>query len=146
MTLQGQPLANDFNQDFGPIPLSTALTFSVNTFFAQLGLEVGQDTMFEYMDRFGFNSTPPIDLPEDQVYVSGIFDFATGEFLDEDDPIDLARVAFGQERLLATPLQMTEVAAAVANDGTLMEPRLWDRVIDPDGRLRDRMDPRCNPR
>ena len=138
---QGQPLANDFNQDFGPIPLHTALTFSVNTFFAQLGLEVGQDIMFEYMERFGFNSTPEIDLPEDQVYVSGVVDFATGEFLDQDDPVDLARIAFGQERLLATPLQMTEVAAAVANDGVLMRPRLWDRVIDPDGRLRDRMEP-----
>ena len=141
LTIQGQPLANDFNEDFGEIPLSTGLTFSVNTFFAQLGLEVGQDTMFKYMERFGFNSSPPIDLPDDQVLTSGVYDFATGEFLDEDDPVDLARIAFGQERLLATPLQMTQVAAAVANEGTLMQPRLWDRVVDPDGRLRDRMDP-----
>ena len=97
--------------------------------------------MFDYMDRFGFNATPPIDLPDDQVFKSGVYDFATGQFLDENDPVDLARIAFGQERLLVTPLQMTEVAAAVANGGTLMKPRLWDRVIDPDGRLRDRMDP-----
>ena len=33
-----------------------------------------------------------------------------------------------------TPLQMAEVAAAVANGGELMEPRLWSKVIDPDGR------------
>ena len=33
-----------------------------------------------------------------------------------------------------TPLQMAEVAATVANNGELMEPRLWSRVIDPDGR------------
>ena len=141
LTIQGQPLANDFNQDFGSIPLHTALTFSVNTFFAQLGLEVGQDIMFNYMNRFGFNSKPQIDLPEDQVFTSGVYDFATGEFLDSDDPVDLARIAFGQERLLVTPLQMAEVAAAVANDGTLMKPRLWDRVVDADGRLRDRMEP-----
>ena len=143
LTIQGQPLANDFNVDYGPIPLSLALTDSVNTFFAQLGLEVGQATLFEYMERFGFNSKPQIDLPEDQVFTSGVYDFATGEFLDEDDPVDLARIAFGQERLLVTPLQMAEVAAAVANDGTLMRPRLWDRVVDPDGRLRDRMDPQA---
>jgi peptidoglycan glycosyltransferase len=143
LTIQGQPLANDFNEDFGEIDLQTGLTFSVNTFFAQLGLKVGQDTMFEYMERFGFNSQPQIDLPSDQVYTSGVYDFETGEFLDQNDPVDLARVAFGQERLLVTPLQMTEVAAAVANDGTLMRPRLWDRVIDPDGRLRDRMDPQA---
>ena len=33
-----------------------------------------------------------------------------------------------------TPLQMAEVAATVANQGELMEPRLWSKVIDPDGR------------
>ena len=141
LTVQGQPLANSDGTSYGPIPLSTGLTFSVNTYFAQLGLEVGQDVLFEYMDRFGFGSKPQIDLPSDQVFTSGVYDFESGEFLDEDDPVDLARIAFGQERLLVTPLQMAEVAAAVANSGTLMRPRLWDRVIDPDGRLRDRMDP-----
>ena len=50
-------------QSFGPITLDTALTYSVNTWFAQLGQQVGEDTLFEYMDRFGFNSTPAIDLP-----------------------------------------------------------------------------------
>jgi peptidoglycan glycosyltransferase len=39
-----------------------------------------------------------------------------------------------------TPLQMAQVAAAVANDGELMEPRLWSKVIDPDGR-EDKLDP-----
>lgn len=143
LTIQGQPLANDFNIDYGPIPLSVALTDSVNTYFAQLGLDVGQETLFEYMDRFGFNSRPRLDLPSDQLFTSGVYDFTTESFLDEDDPVDLARIAFGQERLLVTPLQMTQVAAAVANGGTLMRPRLWDRVVDPDGRLRDRMEPQA---
>jgi peptidoglycan glycosyltransferase len=141
LTIQGQPLANDFNQDFGPIPLSTGLTYSVNTFFAQLGLRVGQDTLFDYMDRFGFNATPQLDLPSDQLYTSGVFDIESDSFLGPDDPVDLARIAFGQERLLVTPLQMTEVAAAVANEGDLMRPRLWERVIDPEGRVRDRVQP-----
>ena len=32
-----------------------------------------------------------------------------------------------------TPLQMAEVAAAVANRGKLMKPQIWSRVVDPDG-------------
>ena len=85
------------------------------------------------MEKFGFNSTPPIDLPDDEVYESGVF----GEdgLLTARDPVDLARVAIGQERLLATPLQMAMVAAAVANGGKLMKPQIWNRVIDPDGRV-----------
>ena len=43
-------------------------------------------------------------------------------------------MAIGQERLRVTPLQMAEVAATVANKGELMEPRLWSKVIEPDGR------------
>jgi peptidoglycan glycosyltransferase len=137
--VQGQPLSNDFNQSFGPIALDTALTNSVNTWFAQLGEQLGADTMFEYMDAFGFGSTPAIDLPADQVYTSGIFE--GGELLGRNDPVDVARVAFGQERLAVTPLQMAEVAAAVANGGSLMKPQIWSRVVDPDGRVTERLDP-----
>ncbi len=137
--VQGQPLSNDFNQDFGAISLDTALTNSVNTWFAQLGEQLGTETMFEYMDAFGFGSTPAIDLPDDQVYRSGIY--GEGELLGSGDPVDIARVAFGQERLAVTPLQMAEVAAAVANGGSLMKPQIWSRVVDPDGRVIDRLDP-----
>jgi penicillin-binding protein A len=136
---EGHELANDFNQDWGAISLDTALTNSVNTWFGQLGQQVGQDRLFETMEKFGFNSTPPIDLPEDQVETSGIFE--NGHTLHKNDPVDLARVAIGQERLLATPLQIAMVAAAVANGGKLMKPQIWNRVVDSDGRVVKRLDP-----
>lgn len=139
LDVQGQPLANDFNQDFGAIGLDTALTNSVNTWFAQLGEEVGSETLFDYMADFGFGSPPAIDLPDDQVYRSGVFE--SGDLLGRNDPVDVARVAIGQERLAVTPLQMAEVAAAIANGGTLMKPQIWSRVVDPDGRVTERLDP-----
>ncbi|HEX8959033.1 MAG TPA: penicillin-binding protein 2 [Solirubrobacterales bacterium] len=139
LAVQGQPLQNDFNQSFGPISLDTALTFSVNTWFAQLGQRLGEQTLFDYMRRFGFNATPAIDLPSTQVYKSGVFQ---GEdLLGPGDPVDLARVAIGQERLAVTPLQMAEVAATVANGGKLMKPQIWSRVVDPDGRVVKRLEP-----
>ena len=136
---QGSPLSNDYNQDFGSISLDTALTNSVNTWFAQLGEQLGPDVLFEYMDAFGFGSIPAIDLPATQVYRSGLFE--EEELLDRGDPIDPARVAIGQERLAVTPLQMAQVAAAVANGGRLMKPQIWSRVVDPDGRVTKRLDP-----
>jgi peptidoglycan glycosyltransferase len=137
--VQGQPLANSDGASYGPIPLEAALTGSVNTWFAQLGEQIGSDPLFDYMDRFGFGSTPPIDLPDDQVYRSGVFE--GGDLLGRGDPVDVARIAIGQERLAVTPLQMALVAAAVANEGTLMKPQIWSRVVDPDGRVTDRLDP-----
>jgi peptidoglycan glycosyltransferase len=92
------------------------------------------------MEKFGFNSTPAIDLPSGEVSKSGVYN-EEEELLNANDPVDLARVAIGQERLVVTPLQMAEVAAAVANKGKLMKPQIWSRVVDPDGRVTKRLDP-----
>jgi peptidoglycan glycosyltransferase len=140
LEVEGTPLRNDFGISWPGATLDTALTNSVNTWFGQLGQRLGEDTLFEYMERFGFNSTPAIDLPPDEVSKSGVFD-EEGELLGAGDPVDLARVAIGQERLAVTPLQMAEVAAAVANEGRLMKPQIWSRVVDPDGRVTKRLDP-----
>ncbi len=130
--ISGFPLSNAGNEQFGVIPMTTALTNSVNTWWAEAGEDLGTETMLRYMDRFGFNQKPRLDYPSFQLATSGIFE--GNRLLTSADPIDIGRVAIGQERLRVTPLQMAEVAAAVANDGELMEPRLWSKVIDPDGR------------
>jgi penicillin-binding protein A len=128
----GVSLSNAGGEQFGDIDMTTALTNSVNTWWAQVGEQLGKDTMFKYMARYGFDAKPRLDYPGFQLATSGVFD--GNELLDAGDPIDIGRVAIGQERLRVTPLQMAEVAATVANKGELMEPRLWSKVIDPDGR------------
>jgi peptidoglycan glycosyltransferase len=137
---EGHELNNDFTQNWGGISLDTALTNSVNTWFGQLGQKLGQAKLFETMEKFGFSAKPPIDLPEEEVLPSGVVG-ENNEILRRKDPVDLARVAIGQERLLATPLQMAEVAAAVANKGKLMKPQIWSKVINPDGRVTESMSP-----
>ena len=131
-TIGGVALSNSGGEQFGDIDMTTALTNSVNTWWAQVGEKLGNDTMFQYMDRFGFDAKPRLDYPSFQLATSGVFD--GNKLLGPGDPIDIGRVAIGQERLRVTPLQMAEVAATVANKGELMEPRLWSKVIDPDGR------------
>jgi penicillin-binding protein A len=130
--IEGVPLNNSGGEQFGTIDMTTALTNSVNTWWAQAGEKLGKDTMFKYMDRFGFDSKPRLDYPGFQLAASGVYD--GNKLLGPSDAIDIGRVAIGQERLRVTPLQMAEVAATVANNGELMEPRLWSKVIDPDGR------------
>jgi peptidoglycan glycosyltransferase len=132
IAIEGVPLANSGGEQFGDIPMTTALTNSVNTWWAQAGEKVGKDTMFKYMDRYGFNAKPRLDYPGFQLAASGVYD--GNKLLGPGDTIDIGRVAIGQERLRVTPLQMAEVAATVANEGELMEPRLWSKVIDPEQR------------
>jgi peptidoglycan glycosyltransferase len=135
----GVPLTNFGGQSFGSVPLTTALTKSVNTVWAQVGERLGKDTMYKYMRRFGFNSKPPIDLPGDELRTSAVFDGA--KVLDDSDAVDIGRVAIGQERLLVTPLQMAMVVSAIANDGSLMRPHLVQEVRDQDGRTVREVEP-----
>ena len=130
--ISGAPLNNAGGEQFGEIDMETALTNSVNTWWAEAAEQIGADTMLNYMDRYGFSQKPRLDYPDFQLATSGVFE--GNRLLTSDDLIDIGRVAIGQERLRVTPLQMAEVAAAVANGGELMEPRLWSKVIDPDGR------------
>jgi penicillin-binding protein A len=131
--IDGVPLSNSGGEQFGDIDMTTALTNSVNTYWAQVGEKLGKQTMFKYMDRYGFDAKPRLDYPGFQLAASGVY--SGNRLLGPSDAIDIGRVAIGQERLRVTPLQMAEVAATVANKGELMEPRLWSKVIDPDGRV-----------
>jgi peptidoglycan glycosyltransferase len=142
----GVDLSNAGGEQFGDIDMRTALTHSVNTYFAQLGESVGTETLLEYMDRFGFGSDPEVQLPDDQKAASGIFVVGgKAGFKQVDEGFDLARVAIGQGgeegEVRASVTQMAEVAATIANGGTLMKPTLVEKVVDPDGRVTDELDP-----
>jgi peptidoglycan glycosyltransferase len=137
--ISGVPLENSGGQSFGEIDMTTALTNSVNTYWAQVGEQIGNDIMFEYMKRFGFNATPPVDYPPEELNPSGIYG-EDGKLLDAGDSIDIGRAAIGQERLLVTPIQMAMVAATVANGGEMMRPTFLQSVTDPDGRITDELD------
>ena len=138
----GVPLANDFNEDFGQIDLKTALAKSVNTAFANVGEKLGKSVMKEYMERFGFDAKPALDYPKDSMSASVVAPSPPGRAVPPTSRfVDLGRMSIGQGGLQATPLQMAQVAAAVANGGKLMKPHLATRVVDRDGRTVDRVEP-----
>jgi peptidoglycan glycosyltransferase len=139
----GVPLSNcctEGSGNYGPLTLTEALAKSVNTVWGEVGEKLGKSLMFKYMQRFGFDRKPQLDLPSDELGPSGVYD-SHGHLLGPSDAIDIGRVAIGQERLRVSPLQMAEVAAAVAGGGKLMKPRLVDRVENPDGRTVDTRSP-----
>ncbi len=139
--ISGVELANAGDRSYGDITLTTALTNSVNTVFAQIGEDLGAETMVRYMKRFGFYEDPPLDYPEQQMSPSGVR--RDGRLVD--GRFDVGRVAIGQGgqegQMLVTPLQMAMVAGAVANGGELVAPRLTERIVDRDGRTAERVEP-----
>lgn len=138
----GQRVNNyDTSSPFGRVSFSQALVNSINSSFCEMGKEMGPGVILDYARKFGFYEDPPVDLPADERAPSGLFD--NGRLLPESQEgrADPGRLAFGQERMLVTPMQMAMVAAAVGNRGVVMEPYLTDRVKAPDGSVLTRTEP-----
>ncbi len=138
--VSGVPLQNDENESFGQITLTQALAKSVNTVWAQVAEHVGKRTMARYMARFGFGRKPQLDYPAKEMSSSG--EYLGNRLLSPTSSrVDVGRMGIGQDKLEATPVQMAEVAAAVANGGKLMTPHMTARIVDRDGRTVQRISP-----
>ena len=119
----GQPLGNFGGGTCGG-PLPEVMRVSCNTAFAQLGLDIGGPGMTAGSENFGFNKTPPIDLPS---AAKSLFPDASA--FDRDKPA-LAKSAIGQQDVAATPMQMAMVAAGIANNGVIMTPHVMKEITD----------------
>jgi len=139
-TFSATPLSNFGGQSFGSVSLTQALTQSVNTVWAEVGVQLGEETMTEYMEDFGLFEQPPLDYPDTQLFTSGTY--LDNELVKPTEQgQDLGRIAIGQAGLLVTPLQMAMITGTVANDGVLMEPRIAREITDRDGRTVDEVEP-----
>ena len=106
----------------GQQSLADALRISCNTAFAQLGVALGEDRIRETAQAFGIDQeTSPVPLPVVESTVGDI-----------DGDAQLAQASIGQQNVQITPLQGAMIAAAIANDGTLMKPYLVDQLQAPD--------------
>jgi cell division protein FtsI/penicillin-binding protein 2 len=91
-----------------------AFAHSCNAVFAPLGPAVGNDTLVETSEKFGFNQPPtlyPAQITREVDPEESSIPTEIGE------EIDLGVSAIGQGEVLATPLEMASVSQAVANDG-----------------------------
>jgi peptidoglycan glycosyltransferase len=136
-TEYGKRVSNAGNPEapeaFGNVDFLQAYEHSINAVFCNIGQKLGAARIVDKAKEFGFYSQPPIELPSNTVSPSGEFDFRRHRLFDDPRLMDPGRLAFGQDKLLVTPLQMALVAGAVANGGTIMEPHLVKKVTAPGG-------------
>lgn len=123
----------------GPSDVRTAIAQSNDIFFYTVGggygsIEgLGMSRMKKYENLFGFGSELGIDLPNE----------SSGFIPDEDWKLskkgekwyigDSYHCAIGQGFVLATPLQLADYTAAIANGGTLYVPHVVNRIRKTDG-------------
>jgi penicillin-binding protein A len=143
----GQKVYNSGNPDqngpeqYGHVNLVEAFQHSINAVFCNIGKRIGAKRILDKAKEFGFYSTPPLELPADERAPSGLYNFRKHTLIDDASKVDPGRLAFGQERMLVTPLQMALVAAGVADGGKVMTPHLLKAVRSPGGSVVSRIHP-----
>jgi penicillin-binding protein A len=136
-TEYGQRVSNagdpEAPERFGNVNFVQAYQHSINAVFCDMGKKLGAGKVLDKAKDFGFYANPPLELPSNEVAGSGEYDFRKHQLFDDPGLADPGRLAFGQDKLLVTPLQMALVAAGVANGGKVMEPHLVKKVTRPGG-------------
>jgi penicillin-binding protein A len=124
-------LCNDGTTPLNSTPCGGTMTLmlpqSCDPGYGTLGVAVGVDTLRQQATLFGFNSVPPIDLPN--VLAS------TVQQLPANAQINQAYTAIGQEFVKTTALQNAMVASGIANGGVVMTPHLMSQIRDSKGNI-----------
>lgn len=107
-----------------------ALQNSCNVAFANIGIKLGGEKLYEYVQKFGLMEKTGIELGGE---ASGIF-FDEATLANPDSYASLTSAAFGQT-FKVTPLQLVRAIAAVVNGGYLLEPHVVKEVLDEDGNV-----------
>jgi cell division protein FtsI/penicillin-binding protein 2 len=121
--------------DHKPYNLLTVLniiTYSSNIGAAKIGLRLGEQTLWQYIHRFGFGERTGIPLPAE---APGIVHAVTNW-----NKISIAQIPMGQG-VAVTSLQMVMAMCAIANNGILMRPMLVNRLEESNGTLAVQYDP-----
>lgn len=117
----------------GYINIHDAIVESSDTFFYQIGLKLGVDKIAKYAKSFGFGKKTGILLNDEK---DGLVPTAlwkkkvVGERWVDGETLT---IAIGQGYFLATPLQVVNAFAAIANGGRLLVPQIVDRIEDENG-------------
>jgi cell division protein FtsI (penicillin-binding protein 3) len=109
---------------FGVLTIADALAQSSNVGAIKLGLLVGNESMYDYMKRFGFGSRTGVDLAGESPGMLAQ--------VNRWQPSSIGSLAMGQE-IMVTPLQMATAYSVLANGGMLVKPHVVRELRSPDG-------------
>ena len=134
---------NHETSDLGLIDLRTAIARSCNSFYYELGKRLNDkdpDLLPNTAKSFGLGSATDVDFVFESAGIVPSPAWKKDRFKDDPanaawNPGDATNLAIGQGFLLATPLQMANYVAAVANDGIVWKPRLVVELRDRGGQV-----------
>jgi len=131
-----------YGTSHGSLSVITALAESCDIFFYQVAggyrsyfQGLGEEKLGYYAELFGLGSPAGIDLPGETAGLVPTSKWKRINYSESWVTGDTYNMAIGQGFVLATPLQMLNAAAAIANGGTLYRPQIVRDVIDSEGQI-----------
>ena len=122
-------IRDDQGENIGLTTVEDAFAHSSNVGAVKLGLQVGTNSLLPYIRNFGFLARTGIECGGEH-----------GGGIPRWDGLTSSSLPFGYG-LYATPLQTAMAAAAIANEGMLMEPHLVRRLTTADGKTVRQFEP-----
>ncbi len=118
-----------------------AIAVSSDVFFYSVGggygniRGIGMQKMDEYESMFGFGSGTGVDIPGEKDGFLPTPEWKQKEIGERWYIGDTYHASIGQGFVLATPIQLANATAAIANGGTLWKPRIVSQIRSRDGLL-----------
>ncbi len=106
-----------------------AVAESCDTYFYELGVEMGVDIMHDYLSRFGFGSVTALDVGGALPGLLPSRDWKRGARNAPWYPGDTVNMSIGQGFFLSTPLQLAQATALMANRGIRAQARMLKDVV-----------------
>jgi penicillin-binding protein 2 len=119
----------------GTVNLRKALRESCDVYFYHLGEHLGVDKIALYAKKFGLGEPLGIGLENEKGGLIPTTAWKEKRYGKKWLGGETLSVAIGQGYVLATPLQLAAMTAAVANEGTLFAPHLVKKVVSPEGKV-----------
>ena len=125
----------------GVVDMHKSIVVSCNTYYSQLGNDLGIDAIHDFMEPFGFGRLTGIDLDSEKIGVLPSRDwkkkrFAKNAGMQQWQKGDTVNIAIGQGFNSYTILQLAHAVATLANDGVVMKPHLVKMIEDGATRVR----------
>jgi len=127
------PVANYGRQSFGNVDLETAMTWSLNTVFGQLAVDIGPQQLVQQSESFGFNRRIPFDLTIQNSIMPDPDLMTTWETAWAGNGQPVGQHEDTDPGPQVTTYQMALVAAGIANDGVIMRPFVIDHILSAEG-------------
>ena len=112
----------------GSMDLESAIVQSCDVYFYRLAHDLGIDQLHDYLSQFGFGDRTGIDLTGESTGLLPSRDWKRRARRQPWYPGETLIMGIGQGYYLTTPLQLAAATAAIANNGTFLEPRVVDHL------------------